>query len=253
MIVLRSLLFALWFYVGTFLAVFLGLPVLRLGEARVRRYAQRWARWMLGGLRLLCGITWEISGTEHLPPSGPALIASMHQSAFDTLIWSAVDPQFAYVFKSELKAVPLFGRYLLASGMIPVDRGAGAAALRTLLRETDRAVAQHRHIIIFPQGTRTLQAARAPLLPGVAAIAARSGLPVTPVLIDSGRLWGRSAFIKRPGVIHIKVMPPLPAGLPRSEVLGRLTALFESVPADLSNGVDNSVSYVSARFAQRPS
>jgi 1-acyl-sn-glycerol-3-phosphate acyltransferase len=253
MILLRSLLFALWFYVGTFLAVFLGFPVLRLGEDRVRRYARRWARWMLGGLRVLCGITWEITGTEHLPSEGPALIASMHQSAFETLIWSAVDARFAYVFKSELKAVPLFGRFLLASGMIPVDRGAGAAALRTLLRETDRAVARHRHIIIFPQGTRTMQSARAPLLPGVAAIAARSGLPVTPVLIDSGRLWGRSAFIKRPGVIHIRVLPPLPAGLPRSELLARLTALFENAPTDLSEGVDNSVSYVAACFAQRPS
>jgi 1-acyl-sn-glycerol-3-phosphate acyltransferase len=226
MMLLRSALFALWFYGGTFLTTFLGLPVLRLGRPRVAAYAVFWARLMLFGLRWICGVRWEVTGLEHLPGEGPALLASMHQSAFDTLIWIVLAPRFSYVFKQELSRIPIFGGYLLASGMIPVDRSAGGAALRSLLRHTDRAVAEGRQIIIFPEGTRVAPGVRAALQPGVAAIAARTGLPVIPVATDSGLVWPRQAFRKRPGVIHVAIRPPLPPGLPRDEVMRRLTAVF---------------------------
>jgi len=252
MILLRSMLFALWFYLGTFLTVFIGLPVLRLGEKRVMRYAQRWAARMLGALRRICGIRWEMTGREHLPAEGPALIASMHQSAFDTLIWIAEAPRFTYVFKRELARIPIFGQYLAASGMIPVDREAGSKAMRGLLRATDRAVAGDRQMIIFPEGTRVAPGARAPLMPGVAAMATRSGLPVIPVVTDSGLLWGRRAFRKRPGVIRIAVLPPLPAGLPRAELLERLAAIFADAPNYLEKPVDKAVDDVAGAFARQP-
>ena len=81
-------------------------------------------------------------------------------------------------------------------------------------------------MIIFPEGTRVAPGARATLHPGYAAIASRTGLPVIPVTTDSGHFWGRRAFRKRPGVIHIDVHPPFPAGLPRAELAARLEALF---------------------------
>jgi 1-acyl-sn-glycerol-3-phosphate acyltransferase len=253
MMLLRSALFAVWFYGGTFVTTFLGLPVLRLGRPRVARYARFWARLMLAGYRHICRVRWEVTGVEHLPAEGPALIASMHQSAFDTLIWIALLPRFTYVFKRELSRIPIFGGYLIASGMIPVDRAAGGTALRALLRETDRAVAGSRQIVIFPEGTRVPPGQRVALLPGVAAMAARSGLPVIPVLTDSGLLWGRNAFRKQPGVIRVAVQPPLPPGLPREEVMARLEALFAQASTILAatpcppspsppGAVDNSVS-----------
>jgi 1-acyl-sn-glycerol-3-phosphate acyltransferase len=241
MIVLRSALFALWFFFGTFLVVFLGMPVLRRGEMRVVRYAGFWARVMLLGLHRICGVTWTASGLEHLPQEGPALIASMHQSAFDTIIWARLAPRFAYVFKRELKTIPIFGRYMIESGMIEVDRAGGGTAMRNLLRATDRAVAGNRQIVIFPQGTRAAPDAPIELLPGVAAMAARSGLPVIPVVTDSGRLWGRASFLKRPGVIRVVILPPLPAGLSRGELMERLAAIYADAPAHLASAVDNPV------------
>ena len=74
-----------------------------------------------------------------------------------------------------------------------------------------------------------------PLQPGVAALAARTHLPVIPVVTDSGRCWGRRAFQKRPGTIHIRVLQPLPTGLARDQLMQRLqTALRSDV-------VENSV------------
>ena len=253
MILLRSALFALWFYGGTFAITFGGLPVLRLGEARVLAYSRFWAGAMLGGLRRICGVRWQVSGREHLPAEGAALIASMHQSAFDTLIWIMLLPRYTYVFKRELSRVPIFGRYLAASGMISVDRNAGGAAMRGLLRAVDRAQADDRQIVIFPEGTRVPPGQYAELLPGVAAIATRTGLPIIPVLTDSGLSWGRRAFRKHPGVIRVAIQPPLPAGLPRGELMVRLTAVFADAAARLAPSVDNSVSAPTPGLAGRPS
>ena len=96
--------------------------------------------------------------------------------------------------------------------MIAVDRSGGARAMRGLMRDAARAVAERRQIVIFPEGTRAEPGAVLPLQPGIAALAASTGLPVIPVVTDSGRCWGRRAFRKYPGVIHIVLLPPIPCG-----------------------------------------
>jgi 1-acyl-sn-glycerol-3-phosphate acyltransferase len=247
---LRSAAFAVWFFGLTFVMALASLPVRLFAARRVVAYARCWTRLLLAGLRVLCGITWQVTGLEHLPAEGPALIASMHQSAFDTLIWAVLAPRFAYVFKRELLRIPLFGKMLLVTGMIPIDRRTGAAALRDLLRAVDRAVAGQRQIVIFPEGTRVPPGVRAPLQPGVAALAARTGLPVIPVATDSGRFWGRQAFRKRPGVIHIAIQPPIAPGLPRDALLAELRAAFDR---GLAGPVDKSVSRLSSRFPAKTS
>ncbi len=245
MIWLRSAAFNLWFFGVTLLFCVFWLPYVLLGTPREVTYARRWARTALWGLRPICGISWQVSGLEHLPDEGPALLASMHQSAFDTLIWAALAPRFAYVVKQELFRVPLLGAIMRRAGMIAVDREAGAAALRALLREADRALAEHRQVVIFPEGTRVAPGQRVRLHPGVAALAARMCVPVIPVVTDSGAYWGRRAFRKRPGVIRVAVLPPLPAGLARGELLSRLAEAFST---DLPDAVDKSVGVVSRRL-----
>ncbi|MDE2574827.1 MAG: 1-acyl-sn-glycerol-3-phosphate acyltransferase [Rhodospirillales bacterium] len=255
MTLMRSLLFNLWFYgITLVLASFTLLP--RLWHALRRRgseqpspppswpmpVARLWARLVLGALRPLCGITWEVSGREHLPASGPALIASMHQSAFDTMVWLLLVPDTCYVLKRELQRIPLFGPITRDAGMISVDRGAGAAAIRSLLTGADDALARGRQIVIFPEGTRATPGAPLVLHPGIAALAARTGLPVIPVATDSGHCWGRRAFRKHPGRIHIAIAPPLPARLRRGELMARLERSFAEGSAALAGGaVDNSV------------
>ena len=238
---LRSAAFNVWFYGLTTLMLLVS-PLLRLaGPAASIRYARLWTRLVLAGLRPLCGIGWQVTGLEHLPSDGPALIASMHQSAFDTLLWPGLQPRFAYVLKRELTRIPLFGGMLLHTGMIAVDRSAGAAAVRDLLRAADRAVAERRQIVIFPEGTRVAPGVQVKLHPGVAALAARTKLPVIPVVTDSGRHWGRRAFRKQPGTIQVAIQPPLPAGLPREELLQRLAACFADSAALLAQPVDKPV------------
>jgi 1-acyl-sn-glycerol-3-phosphate acyltransferase len=241
MTLLRSLLFNLWFFGLTAVMALAALPLRAFAPQRAIPYARTWIRLVLGGLRLLCDITYEVRGLEHLPPDGPALIASQHQSAFDTLVWALLAPRFAYVLKRELTRIPLFGPMLLLTGMVPVDRDAGAGAVRALLREADRALGERRQIIIFPEGTRVAPGTHAVLHPGVAALAARTKLPVIPVVTDSGRRWGRRTFHKRPGVIHIVLLPPIEPGLRREALMQRLEAAFAGGAAVLGDPVDKSV------------
>lgn len=247
---LRSLLFQAYFIGLTVVMGLIGIPVRRfLPPDRVLAFAQSWVRFSLAGLYRICGIRLSVEGRENLPDAGPALIASQHQSAFDTLVWHVLVPRPVYVMKRELARIPLLGPMLLATGNIAVDRAAGAAALRSLVREAGRAAAEGRQIIIFPEGTRVAPGQEVALQPGVAALAASTGLPVIPVVTDSGRRWPRRGFRTRPGVIHIRILPPLPAGLKRSEIMERLQGAWREGWRALAEGtgevpatiVDNSV------------
>ena len=203
--------------------------------------AQRWAGLVLDGAEVLCGIRTVVIGREHLPLQGAALIASQHQSAYDTMIWLRLVPRVAYVFKAELARVPLFGPLLVPAGQIPVDRGASFSAVRSLLRGADRAVKDGRQIVIFPEGTRVAPGSEAELRPGIAALAARTGLSVIPVTTDSGLHWGRRSFLKMPGPIHIVIGAPILPGLTQAVLMATLRDRWREV-ARPEHSVDNSVS-----------
>jgi len=253
-ILLRSALFNLFFYTAT-LALTVGpATVLRFAAPdRVLDVAQLWGRLMLRALRVICDITVDVSGLEHLDGDAAALIASHHQSAFDTFVWLTLLPRCTYVLKHELLRIPLFGPLLPAAGMIAVDREGGAAALRRLVRDGERAARQARQIVIFPEGTRAPPGVVLPLHPGVAALAARTGLPVIPAVTDSGRCWGRRAFHKRPGVIHLRLLPPIPATLGRAHLMSRLEEALRTDVFATAQAVENSVGRVAAQLAHQRS
>lgn len=222
MILLRSILFNIWLFGISIVMLLVGVSVRVVAPRAVLTVAQVWSRLMLGGLRVICGIRVAVRGLEHLPLDGPALIASRHQSAFDTIVWLTLMPRCSYVMKRELLRIPFIKYIFRPAGQIVVDRNGGAAALRGLVRDAEEAVRADRQIVIFPEGTRSDPDTLLPLQPGIAAIAARTGLAVIPVVTDSGRLWGRRAFHKRPGVIHITLLPPLPPPGPEPGARGRL-------------------------------
>ncbi len=129
--------------------------------------------------------------------------------------------------------IPLYGWYLWKAGMIPVDRSAGAGALKTMLRAGERAVAAGRRIVIFPEGTRTAVGARRPYHPGAAALYRQLGLPLVPVAINSGVFWGRRQFFKRPGRITLEILPAIPPGRDRRAAMAELEARIEAATARL--------------------
>ena len=228
MIILRSLLYNAVYFGGTALLAAYGTLFCRT-PPRAFWIGRTWAEVMIAALRIICRVDVHITGLNLIPAEGPALLACQHQSAFDTMIWLKLLPRTSYVEKRELANIPLFGPLTVLAGMIPVDRGGGAAAIRALIRATKAAKANERQIVVFPEGTRAPPGIATPLHPGIAAVAAGTGLPVIPVRTDSGWCWGRHSFLKRPGTIHIEVLPPVAPGAGREQLMAILQAAFAPV------------------------
>lgn len=227
MTALRSLLFNGLFFTWSTLIHLVCLPALLLPRRVTMVVGAFWVRVGLWLLAVICGLRHEVRGREHLP-DGPCIVASKHQSAWDTLIWSQLLDDPSYVLKRELIWVPLFGWFLAKAGVVAVDRVGGAPSLRRLVRDAKTKVDQGRPLVIFPEGTRTPPGSRRPYHPGVAALYVQLGVPVVPVALNSGLYWGRRSFHKRPGRIVLEFLPPIPPGLPRKAFLDALHECIET-------------------------
>lgn len=231
---LRSLAFQAAFHVWTVGLGLLSLPVLLLPRPAVLGVARLWIDGTFWLLARVVGLTYEIRGREHRT-SGQAIYAIKHQSAWDTLILMRLFRDPAIVMKSELSWLPFVGWYLLRLGMIPVDRGAGAGALRRMVRKARARIAEGRDIVVFPEGTRTAPGQSRPYRPGIAALYAALDRPVVPVALNSGLYWARRAFTKRPGRIVVALLPPIPPGLEREPFMTGLRERIEAHAACLND------------------
>jgi 1-acyl-sn-glycerol-3-phosphate acyltransferase len=173
----------------------------------------------------LIGIRVRLEGAV---PPGSYLVAVKHQSMFETLEMVRLTRMPIIVLKRELSEIPLFGWMTRRYGVIPVDRAAGAKALRNLVAQGKAAAATGRPILIFPEGTRVAVGEAPPLQAGFAALYRALGMPVVPVAVDSGKLWGRGP-VKQPGVVTFRVAEPIPAGLRRDEIEARVHAAINAL------------------------
>lgn len=225
MAALRTFLFNLLFVLETAYYVLSVMIVSPLGNGPVRRQVHAWSAAHYWLVQNVLGIRFAWDG--EIPP-GPYLIAVKHQAmveAVDTLRFAGTP---VVVMKRELTVIPLFGWVCLRYGVIPVDRDAGAGALRKLMVAAKAAIAGGRPVIIFPEGTRVSPGEAPALQPGFAGLYRALGLPVVPIAQDSGLLWPRKGP-KRSGTIHFKVGDIIPPGLKRDEVEARVHAAINAL------------------------
>lgn len=186
-----------------------------------------------GGLLWLDGVTWmirHIIGVRFklvgkVPPA-PAIIAAQHQSAWETFILTHMLDMPAIVLKKELLDIPIFGLYLRKVGMIAIDRSAGREALKQVAAQAEKALADGRYVIIFPEGTRMPYGVKGKPHGGIAALYNIGTVPVVPVTLDSGRFWPRKSLVKTPGEITLTFHPALPKDLGRGELISALEKLY---------------------------
>jgi 1-acyl-sn-glycerol-3-phosphate acyltransferase len=223
----RSLLFNVLFYVTTTLFVVLGSPLLLAPRSWAMAALKVHGRFELWLLKAIAGTKLEVRGAEKLP-AGPCLVASKHQSAWETF---ALIPQFrdpALLMKRELFWIPFHGWFSHKFQMIPVDRDKGPAALRRMLREARKRIADGREIIIFPEGTRRPPGAPPDYKTGVVLLYDALDVPCVPVALNSGLFWPRRSLMRRPGTIVVEFLDPIPPGLPKTAFLEQLTGAIET-------------------------
>lgn len=233
LLTLRQILFATLFYTSLFVLGAMGMPMLLLPRFIALGWMRCWLWLTFTALRVIVGLRYEFKGTEHLPPGG-SIFAAKHQSAFDTFVFLQREAKVAYIMKKELFWVPVYGWFSKKVGMIGVDRSGHSRALRDLLKATKAAVTEGRRIIIFPQGTRTHAGSGKPYQPGIYAIYRDSGLPITPIALNSGEFWPKSWLKRYPGTITIEFLPPIPAGLSRHDLMKKLETEIETASLKLA-------------------
>lgn len=207
-VVLRSALF----FAGQILSTFLVAPMILLAKRRPFEQRYRvgllWVRFNLWTLRTLCGLSYEVQGQEHIP-QGNGVILCKHQSAWETLALQVIFPSVVFLLKQELLNIPVWGWAMAALDPIAINRDAKTAALKQVLREGRQRLQAGRWVAIFPEGTRVAPGQKGKYNTSGAMLAHRAGFPVVPVAHNAGEFWRRHAFLKFPGVIQVRIGPPI--------------------------------------------
>ena len=227
-----SLLFNVLFYVTTTLFVVIGSPLLFAPRGWAMAALKVHANFELWLLRTIVGTKIEVRGRENIP-QGPCLVASKHQSAWETFALIPIFRDPALLMKRELFFIPFHGWFSHKFEMIPVDRDKGPSALRRMLREAKKRIDDGREIIIFPEGTRRPPGAPPDYKTGIILLYDALGVPCLPVALNSGLFWPRRSVIRRHGTIVVEILKPIPPGLPRDEFLRRLEAAIEGASGRL--------------------
>ncbi|MFZ2523911.1 MAG: lysophospholipid acyltransferase family protein [Candidatus Ferrigenium altingense] len=227
---LRSLIFLLLQIIITPVFALLALLSFPLSPLTRYRIISQWAKLMLPLLQLVCGIRHEVRGIENIPRE-PCIVMCKHQSAWETLALQKIFPPQVWVLKRELLQIPFFGWALALTSPIAIKRSDGKGAMRQLLKQGKERLAQGFCVVIFPEGTRIPFGQRGKYKIGGAMLAASSGVPVVPVAHNAGRLWGRNAFSKHPGLITMSIGAPI-------ETKGRKA---EEINAEVEAWIENEI------------
>ncbi|MGJ8531015.1 MAG: lysophospholipid acyltransferase family protein [Alphaproteobacteria bacterium] len=212
MIYIRSVIFNLAFYTFLFLLMLFALPIFLLPWKWVWWMPTTWARTSLWMLRVLAGVKFELRGIENKPEGG-VLIASKHQSTWETFVLLFVAERPAYLAKRELFMIPFFGWYLSRFRQISVNRARGSSALKSMIPQARAAVKDGRDVVIFPEGTRRTPGDPPAYKFGVTALYRILKVPVVPVALNAGVFWPRRTFLRYPGTIVMEILPPIEPGL----------------------------------------
>jgi 1-acyl-sn-glycerol-3-phosphate acyltransferase len=224
---LRSALFIVFTWVWTLVLSLLYLPLLAMPRKAMGPAVHLWLVGVLGALRVVAGLSWELRGRENLP-KGPFIVASKHQSAFETFVFHLLLSDPAYILKRELLWIPFFGWYLGKSGVIAIDRSAGTKALKAMVKGAEEAVAEGRPVVIFPEGTRAAPGAKLPYHSGVAMLYGALKVPVVPIALNSGLFWRRRGFAKKPGTLTLEALEPMAPGMDRKAFMAELESRIEA-------------------------
>ena len=235
MLAIRSLIFLLLQIIITPLFSILALLTFPLHPMTRYRVISQWAKLMLVLLRVVCGIRYEVRGVENLPKQ-PCIVLCKHQSTWETLALQKIFPPQVWVLKRELLWIPFFGWALALTSPIAIKRSDGKGAMMQLLKQGRERLAQGFCVVLFPEGTRIPFGQRGKYKIGGALLAVSSGVPVVPVAHNAGRLWGRNAFGKHPGLITMSIGAPIETqGAKAEEINARVEQWIENEIQQLSH------------------
>ena len=207
---IRSVIFLFYLYIsipafGVFIIL---LPFLFFRPSFKYEVARAWSKSVLLALKIICGLSYEISGQENLPKRS-CIILSKHSSTWETIALFSLFPKQTWVIKKELLFLPIFGQLILLFKPIPIDRKSGKKAVEKIISLGKLRLNQGYFVVIFPEGTRTSYPVAGRYGLGGSILSLHSGSPIIPVAHNAGKYWPRNKILKQKGKIKIKIGEPI--------------------------------------------
>ncbi len=193
-----------------------------------------WIKANMWGLRILCGVKWEVRGQEHIP-ADPCLVVSKHQSTWETFFLAYHLKHVLFVAKRSLALIPIFGWMLYLLGFVLIDRKSGRSAINQMIEQASDRISKRRWVVVFPEGTRMPVGAEPNYRIGAMKVSSETDIPMLPVAVNSGEFWPRMGFIKWPGTITVVFGPLIyPEGKTVDELRDAVQDWIEGAMEDIT-------------------
>lgn len=227
----RALLFLLLFVPFTLFVIFTGVPITFFDPTGkfLHAYGKLWGRVAL----FIAGVKVQVHGADKIPLDVPLIFMGNHRSNFDIpALYAGLPHHFSWIAKEELFRIPLFGYAMKRAGYLPLDRSDGRRALKTMEAAAEK-IRGGVSVIIFPEGTRSMDGNLLPFKRGGFLLAAKAGVPVIPFTINgSARVNPPKQLKLKPGTITIRFGDPIPTegatGKRRDELIDRVKGAIEA-------------------------
>ena len=178
--------------------------------------ARLWARLILA----TTGVSTQVVGLDRVPPVGSYVFVSNHQSIYDIpILFSSLPFQLRIIAKASLGAFPVLGWHLRYTGHLLVDRARPGAAT---LRQVGQLMRRGHSLVVFPEGTRSVDGQVGRFKRGLFLLAVEAGLPIVPVaIIGSRHVMRKGRLMTCPGEVELVVHDPISTSeLSRDDVTG---------------------------------
>jgi 1-acyl-sn-glycerol-3-phosphate acyltransferase len=167
-----------------------------------------WSKLNIYLVKYICGVNYKVTGLKNIS-SNAVIIASNHQSAWETLFFQTLFSKQTWILKKDLLKIPFFGWGLRLLDPIAIDRKNKIQSLKFIIHKGRKKLINGWNIIYFPQGTRVAPNKRIKLSSGVFMLAKNSNFPILPIVHNAGVFWPKNSFFKYPGTICIKIGKPV--------------------------------------------
>ena len=181
--------------------------------------------------KYILGLDYKVVGIDNLPKENGYIVASKHQSTYETFKYFLLIPNLVFILKKELLNIPIWGWHARKLGFIGIDRSSATKSIKSLKLGVEKALKKGKNILIFPQGTRVLPTETTEDKPYKAAatkLYQYGHVPVIPVAMNSGEFWPRKSFTKKPGVVTFRFLKPIQPGIPPKEFIKQLENVTET-------------------------
>jgi len=231
---IRSALFWAFLICWTLLIGLLGIILLPFNSTKLAlKVGALWSKVTILALRFINGVQVKLIDEPNIPKI-PCIIASKHQSAWETIFFVSYLDNAAFVLKKELLKIPIYGTYLRFMDMIAINRKGGGSIIKQLSEKGKRCIAQGRSIVIFPEGTRVNPGSDVEYKSGIAALhKALEGVLILPVALNSGHVWPPKSWRIKPGTIKVQFLKPIKKKMDKAELLTKLKKEIDSATNSL--------------------